>query len=45
MFLNNISSWTTGPIQNNFTELSLKIHFTKIAQMVPLYWRKGPPEL
>ena len=32
-------------IQNNSTELFLLIPSTKIAQMVPLCWIKGPPEL
>ena len=31
--------------QNNFTELFLMVPSTKIAQMVPLPWTKGLPEL
>ena len=41
---------TTSPepqvqFQNNFTELFLMMPSTKIAQMVPLRYKKGPPEL
>ena len=32
-------------IQKDFTELFLRMHSTKIAQMVPIYWTKGLPEL
>ena len=42
--LNHIS-WTTGPIQNNFTELFLITPSTNTAQMVPLFWTKGLSEL
>ena len=32
-------------ILNNFSELFLIIPSTKISQMIPLRWAKGPPEL
>ena len=32
-------------IQNDFTELFLIMDSTKFAEMVPLHWTKGLPEL
>ena len=44
MSLNGIS-WTIGPDQNDFTELFLMMYSIKIAQMVPLQWTKGLPDI